>query len=210
MPSLRIRRFLSSFSSKHSFRTPILYSSIHCRAKAFSRTVAKISIIAPCLTLSGWAHASSLDVPTSDADGDFTIQWGTVVTYAYLYEQVNGGVWEKIHTAGMYGANALDLTRPEGTYKYKMEFCAVGSYGSVSCQTTSPSTLIISFPSNEPVEPEEVRIEPRATTYQTFYYDELGRLTKVEDDVSGNRNYDYDRAGNRTNVAVDPKNVTIE
>ncbi len=41
----------------------------------------------------------------------------------------------------------------------------------------------------------------------TYTYDALGRLTFVADSVNGNRDYDYDKAGNRllvsTNVASD-------
>lgn len=35
-----------------------------------------------------------------------------------------------------------------------------------------------------------------------YTYDALGRLTFVEDPVNGNRDYDYDAAGNRTQVGV--------
>lgn len=35
-----------------------------------------------------------------------------------------------------------------------------------------------------------------------YTYDSLGRLTFVEDDVNGNRDYDYDDAGNRLQVSV--------
>jgi YD repeat-containing protein len=35
-----------------------------------------------------------------------------------------------------------------------------------------------------------------------YTYDELGRLTFVEDSLNGNRDYDYDAAGNRTTVAI--------
>ncbi len=39
---------------------------------------------------------------------------------------------------------------------------------------------------------------------QTLYYtyDELGRVTYVEDSVNGDHDYDYDNAGNRTVMAV--------
>lgn len=46
---------------------------------------------------------------------------------------------------------------------------------------------------------ELVAQTPRTTNYT---YDELGRLTFVTDTVNGNRDYDYDAAGNRRNVAV--------
>ncbi|RYY02177.1 MAG: hypothetical protein EOO53_14170 [Gammaproteobacteria bacterium] len=47
-----------------------------------------------------------------------------------------------------------------------------------------------------------------AQTKTTGYtYDELGRLTFVTDSANGNRDYDYDKAGNRllvsTNIATD-------
>lgn len=35
-----------------------------------------------------------------------------------------------------------------------------------------------------------------------FDYDVLGRLTFVKDNVNGNRDYDYDKAGNRTQMTV--------
>ena len=35
-----------------------------------------------------------------------------------------------------------------------------------------------------------------------YHYDALGRLTFVEDSTNGNRDYDYDAAGNRTEVSV--------
>ncbi len=35
-----------------------------------------------------------------------------------------------------------------------------------------------------------------------YHYDELGRLTYVTDSVNGNRDYDYDPAGNRINTAT--------
>ena len=35
-----------------------------------------------------------------------------------------------------------------------------------------------------------------------YTYDSLGRLTFVEDPVNGNRDYDYDKVGDRLNVAV--------
>lgn len=35
----------------------------------------------------------------------------------------------------------------------------------------------------------------------TYKYDALGRLTFVEDSVNGNRDYNYDPAGNRTGLA---------
>jgi len=40
---------------------------------------------------------------------------------------------------------------------------------------------------------------PKTTTYT---YDALGRLTFVTDSQNGNRDYDYDKAGNRLLVAV--------
>ena len=44
-----------------------------------------------------------------------------------------------------------------------------------------------------------VGAQTKTTKYQ---YDALGRLTFVEDAQNGNRDYDYDRMGNRLSVAV--------
>ncbi len=45
----------------------------------------------------------------------------------------------------------------------------------------------------------DVAAQAKTTNYQ---YDALGRLTYVEDTVNGNRDYDYDKAGNRLVMAV--------
>lgn len=41
-----------------------------------------------------------------------------------------------------------------------------------------------------------------ASQTTNYTYDELGRLTYVEDSKNGNRDYDYDKAGNRLWVSV--------
>lgn len=43
----------------------------------------------------------------------------------------------------------------------------------------------------------------------TYTYDVLGRLTFVTDPVAGNRDYDYDKAGNRLNVAIGLANDNV-
>lgn len=60
----------------------------------------------------------------------------------------------------------------------------------ISALSTLVSSLIFS---------SEVYSQAKTTTYT---YDALGRLTFVTDPVNGNRDYDYDKAGNRLNVAV--------
>jgi YD repeat-containing protein len=42
----------------------------------------------------------------------------------------------------------------------------------------------------------------------TYQYDALGRLTFVEDAANGNRDYDYDKAGNRLLVSTNTANDT--
>ncbi len=39
-----------------------------------------------------------------------------------------------------------------------------------------------------------------------LFYDALGRLTFVEDSQNGNRDFDYDAAGNRTSVTIGTAN----
>ncbi len=45
-------------------------------------------------------------------------------------------------------------------------------------------------------------IDAQTANTTKYTYDALGRLTFVEDAQNGNRDYDYDKAGNRLNVAV--------
>ena len=49
-------------------------------------------------------------------------------------------------------------------------------------------------------------IDAQSAKTSRYTYDSLGRLTYVEDSQNGNRDYDYDRAGNRLNVAVGTAN----
>lgn len=53
--------------------------------------------------------------------------------------------------------------------------------------------------------------QPKTTAYT---YDALGRLTFVSDSVNGNRDYDYDKAGNRllvsTNTATDSTSEPVK
>ncbi|MFQ3197182.1 MAG: YD repeat-containing protein [Paraglaciecola sp.] len=41
-----------------------------------------------------------------------------------------------------------------------------------------------------------------ATTFLRYRYDDLGRVICVEDNINGDRDFDYDDAGNRKQVAV--------
>lgn len=49
---------------------------------------------------------------------------------------------------------------------------------------------------------DQIRLEDKANTMQTFHYDALGRLICAGDDINGNRSYEYDDAGNRDKVIV--------
>lgn len=72
------------------------------------------------------------------------------------------------------------------TYSYKVRGC--NTYGECSAFAGTSAALAVN-PATQ------------AKT-MTYNYDALGRLTFVTDPVNGNRDYDYDKAGNRLNVAT--------
>jgi YD repeat-containing protein len=98
----------------------------------------------------------------------------------------------------------LFLVPYEVTYN-AMEIVAHGLIPSAADSSTLQDVL-----ANATIEASNAGESELPTTYAKklkYAYDELGRLTFVEDSQNGNRDYDYDKAGNRllvsTNVAND-------
>jgi len=69
----------------------------------------------------------------------------------------------------------------------------------ITSSSRSSSSSISSSRSSSSSSSSTVAIQSKTTRYT---YDALGRLTFVEDSQNGNRDYDYDAAGNRINVAT--------
>lgn len=117
----------------------------------------------------------------------FELSWThSVVAAAYKYQKrVNDGAWSALIVAPS-NPMVVNATNP-GNYQYRVFACNSNGCGS--------SSNTISVEVSEPVftVPENM---------VTYTYDSMGRLTFVEDGINGNRDYDYDKAGNRDEVLV--------
>ncbi len=100
----------------------------------------------------------------------------------------------------------LFLVPYEVTYN-AMEILAYGLIPSAANSSTLQDVL-----ANATVEASNAGESELPTTYAKklkYAYDELGRLTFVEDSQNGNRDYDYDKAGNRLLVSTSVANDAV-
>jgi|GEM_PF-1840882 len=117
----------------------------------------------------------------------FELSWleSSIATSYQYRSRIAGGTWSGPVVAS---GNPLELSRTvEGTYDYQVRGC-----NNAGCGTYS---LTIKIPIILPV------LDGSGATF-SYSYDSLGRLTLVQDPVNGNRDYDYDKAGNRTEMSV--------
>lgn len=92
---------------------------------------------------------------------------------------------------GVAGPSYNDTAVTGGvSYTYSVRGC--NNYGECSPFATTSAALAI----NPATQSKSL----------TYTYDELGRLTFVADPVNGNRDYDYDSAGNRVRVSTNTPN----
>lgn len=92
---------------------------------------------------------------------------------------------------GVSGTSYSDTAVVGGvTYSYSVKGC--NTYGDCSAVASTSAALAVN-----------PATQSKTTTYT---YDELGRLTFMTDPVNGNRDYDYDKAGNRLSVATSTAN----
>lgn len=88
---------------------------------------------------------------------------------------------------GVSGTSYIDNAVVGGvTYSYSVKGC--NSYGECSAVVSTSAALAV----NPATQSKTI----------TYTYDALGRLTFMTDPVNGNRDYDYDKAGNRLLVAT--------
>ncbi len=90
-----------------------------------------------------------------------------------------------------YTTNGSDVTVSSPLY--------TGPFRLVVSATVKARGFKTGMQSSSQVTQNFVISKPKVTVYR---YDDLGRLITTEDTVNGNRNYQYDAAGNRTNVSV--------
>ncbi|MEO9000743.1 MAG: hypothetical protein ABI287_04235 [Rhodanobacter sp.] len=103
--------------------------------------------------------APPLSVPTSSANGSYTVGWSGVpgpVSYT-LQESLNGGGWSTVQSNGMTSWSTSG--RGNGSYGYRVQACNAGGCGpwSASASTTvllvptAPASISIPASSNGPV-----------------------------------------------------------
>lgn len=136
-----------------------------------------------------------------------TVTWNSVegATAYRLEEQVPGSEeWlEKETQAASAGQTSeFDLPNPAIgetlIYNYRVIGCITDDQSNWLC-TPDVATYSVPYPleltGTSGSTPIEVEI--------TYFYDSLGRLQKVADATNGDRNYQYDDAGNRQSVTKD-------
>lgn len=139
---------------------------------------------------------AGFSTPTTNTTGTYFISWNSTSTPVRVYEIKQGTSNEvPINTTAALQGN-ISVTRTNGVYTYKFYYCPSGA---TNCGLWGASTTTVTISSSASSASASVPADPKTTRYT---YDELGRLVKVEDGQNGNRNYNYDAAGNRTNVTV--------
>ena len=132
------------------------------------------------VTLQGSAPAAPT-ISTSSGYTSITVRW-TQPTGTNSFVFTRNGV-----QVAVSGLSYVDSAAAGGvSYTYAVKGC--NTYGECSAAVSASAALAVN---------------PATQTKTTGYtYDALGRLTFVADSANGNRDYDYDKAGNRVNVAV--------
>ena len=182
--------------NKNSLKSSLTIFSKFKLISAFTLKVLSMSCLALLVASKSFAYdypvigvTSSSDGSTS-LDGSFRISWTTIHANSYIYYQwqENGGPWTSIGTTSY-----VDFERPDGTYRIDVRVCQPGY-----CSNSKYRTVTVSIQDSLKVK---------------YKYDALGRLTYVEDELNGHRDYDYDPAGNRTrldtNVTSDDDNSDL-
>lgn len=138
------------------------------------------------------AYSQTLQV-TVTGPTTFTIQVSNV--YNWRVERKVNNSWNTFISGGASGHSGSH-TLPGGTHTFRLYNCYNVSN---SCSTSSNKSIYLTGETPPPQPPVQ-------TPTVTYTYDALGRLTYVSDTVAGNRDYDYDAAGNRRLVSTNTTN----
>ena len=123
---------------------------------------------------------------TMKSTTSFEMSWSDAGGTSFKYQgRFNGGAWSA-QTVVPSKPFTLSVTQT-GAYEYKVFACNANGCGSQSNVISVNVTL------------PELTVSENLITYT---YDTMGRLTFVEDGINGNRDYDYDKVGNRDAVSV--------
>lgn len=127
----------------------------------------------------------SFTVPGTNNSGSYNVSWNVItgVTKYTLQERIGSRDWATIQDTAATSSSFSG--KPNSRYSYRVRSCAP-----LGCSAYTASKTV-----------NVVRARTGAATETSYAYDALGRLQFVEDTINGNRDYDYDSAGNRTAVA---------
>lgn len=180
-----------------------------------------------CLVISGLCYADMTPQnvtvsPAISSDGSFTVSWDKVNDH---HEDYGGWgfyqycMWMEIDIlkdgqyVGYIETTSCDDTSynfagySDGTYsvevyasieEYGYDYYSYDEYWDYYYYGSDPVQLTVSTTPSPTPNPYP---DPDSVTY---IYDALGRLTFVYDNINGNRDYDYDAAGNRTTLNEGP------
>ena len=159
--------------------------------KRFGTLIRFSSVLTLVLGTAGMANANTSTIK---------LEW-QAITAATSYKLMESRPGNVGFFQAYQGAN-LNVTlnnRGAGVHQYKVIGCITDSSQSPAkllCEEVAEYSNVLSAdltPKGKPIKLE-------------FTYDALGRLTKMKDPANGDRNYDYDKAGNRKNVQVGNQN----
>lgn len=161
-----------------------------------SRIVTSVAVFSILMGLSSHSFALAYISGISDTSVISNNKRETIVSYSgkskyYLYLEVSyqgSSSWVRSNpktSSSTTGSFNIDM--PQGINRYRFRRCSMISGVPAGCDYSAIKT-------------HQTEIVKAVT--KSFEYDELGRLTFVKDPLNGNRDYDYDPAGNRTQVFV--------
>lgn len=172
-----------SITKPNGFYTYRLYNCIPYSGCNYSISSSVEVAVAPAIPAS---------ISVTPGTSSISISWSSVSGASrYEWRRDSGTIYSGV------ALNYTDTAAVVGTYyTYSVRACYSSS---CSAWKTSPSVRIVPPASSS----SSYSSSSVPAAVQTFTYDALGRLTFVNDSRAGmNRDYDYDAAGNRTNVSV--------
>ncbi|HSX84747.1 MAG TPA: hypothetical protein VLE50_05040 [Cellvibrio sp.] len=128
--------------------------------------------------------APTLTVPTTDADGTYSISWSNPqhAHHFVVEESLNSGSWSKITTTS---DNSRSFSgKGNGTWSYRVSACNTAGDCSSNSSIKSVKVALVVEPANF-----------------SYTYDALGRLIQTQKHGLIKTSYCYDKAGNRLSVS---------
>lgn len=110
---------------------------------SFDRAFA-LSLIWICLCSSYSANAQTFNVPATSSNGYYTITWSVAATYGVIDELRADGT-HLSSPAGGTPSGAVTITRPNGTYYYRLRTCTVAQ-GSPVCTNSATKSITVTIP----------------------------------------------------------------